>query len=95
MNPKVEDQEIILLLIKVNKNLKKLRKQLKSRPRMHGSNYNPDDWGLKEKVFKDLSISKSTLYRYRKAKKVRWEQKGGVSWYYLPDLLKLKYQCMK
>ncbi|MGB4399230.1 MAG: hypothetical protein WBJ10_07665 [Daejeonella sp.] len=90
-----ETEQVILLLVKVNKNLKKLRKQMKRRPKMRGRHYRPEDWGLMQEVLKKLSISKSTLYRYRDQKKVRWEQKGGISYYYLPDLLKLKYPCMK
>ncbi|MES3016400.1 MAG: hypothetical protein V4721_01420 [Bacteroidota bacterium] len=90
-----ENEQIILLLVKVVKNLKKLRKQKRSRPKLSDVDYNPADWGLMEDVFKILSISKSTLYRYRAQKKVCWDQKGGISYYYLPDLLKLKYRCMK
>lgn len=90
-----ENEQIIFLLVKVVKNLKKLRKRKKSLARMGDSNYNPADWALMAQVLKQLSISKSTLYRYRKNKKVRWEQKIGLSYYYLPDLLKLKNRCMK
>ncbi|MGB4400094.1 MAG: hypothetical protein WBJ10_12055 [Daejeonella sp.] len=90
-----ENEEILLELRKVNKNLKKLRKALKSRPSMHGPNFNPADWGLKEEVMKILSISKSTLYRYRDDDKVIWDQKKGTSYYHLPSLHKLKDKCMK
>ncbi len=91
----LENEQVILLLTKLNKNVKKLRKQFKSRPSMSGPNFNPADWGLKEQVLKDLSISKSTLYRWRAEGKVLWEQKGSISYYYLPYLLTLKYTCMK
>ena len=92
--PMSENEQIIVLLVKVVKNLKKLRKQ-KWRPKMFGRHYNPADWGLMQDVLKELSISKSTLYRYRADEKVRWDQKGGLSYYYLPDLRDLKYPCMK
>ena len=84
-----------MLLIKVNKNLKKLRKELKCRREVPVREYNPEDWALMGEVLKKLSISKSTLYRYRQQKKVQWVQKGGLSYYYLPDLIKLKFECMK
>ena len=107
----VEDERLILQLIKVNKNLKKLRKQLRSRSDIYerdfnpdyildsnpdeNPEYNPDDWYTLQTVLDELPVSKSTVYRYRDEKLIRWEKKGGIPRYYRPDVERLKYKCMK
>jgi hypothetical protein len=57
--------------------------------------FNLNDWELPEQVMKKISISLRSLYRYRKDGIVAWIKIGGRSYYYLPDLLKLKNKFMK
>jgi hypothetical protein len=98
----VEDKQVISLLIKLNKNLKKIRKALMSGPDIQSaaqdpvlSGYNPDDWCLLEDALKITRASKSSIYRYRRQHLIRTDKVAGIVKYYIPDLLRLKYKCMK
>lgn len=59
------------------------------------SGFNLKDWGLPEDVMEKLAISVRTLYRYRQKGSVAWTKIEGRSYYYFPDLLKLKSKFMK
>jgi hypothetical protein len=57
--------------------------------------FNLQDWGLPEQVMEKLAISLRSLYRYRQNGVVACTKIGGRSYYYFPDLLKLKNKFMK
>ena len=57
--------------------------------------FNLQDWGLPEQVMEKLAISLRSLYRYRQKGMVACTKIGGRSYYYFPDLLKLKNKFMK
>ena len=59
------------------------------------SGFNLQDWGLPEQVMGKLAISLRSLYRYRQKGLVAYTKIGGRSYYYFPDLLKLKKKFMK
>ena len=57
--------------------------------------FNLQDWGLPEQVMEKLAISLRSLYRYRQKGMVACTKIGGRSYYYFPDLLKLKNKFIK
>ena len=57
--------------------------------------FNLNDWGLPEQVMEKLSISLRSLYRYRQNGIVACTKIGGRTYYYFPDVLKLKNKFMK